>query len=300
MKISDILKGDIADFNTNGITLVTHSGPFHSDDVLATAILELLFEKRGINNFKVVRNSFPQKEGWNDDTPYMLIYDIGLGCYDHHQIGDDAKHCWRLDDDGEIRKFAAVGLLWAGIGPFMFPKYYMEIYNSLIRPVDDHDNGNGQNPLSKLISCFNGELNDSDKNFFEAVRAVKEMVSKMFHSYEEKDKDYQLIEFALYMGDDEDYQVLPQALVTSKFHPAGTAYCRDNNIPFYVYPSARGGWCFLTIGVTVEDQQKHLVDIPDDVRNWEGVTFLHPSCFLGSAVTRERAIEVVTSICNNQ
>lgn len=299
MKIYELLKQNANDLNKEGITLVTHSGPFHSDDVLATAILELFLEDRGITNFKVIRNSFPQKEGWTDDTPNMVIYDIGLGRYDHHQIGDAAKHCVRIDPDG-VRKYAAVGLLWKEIGPDMFTTYWGEIYNSLIRPIDDHDNGNGQNPLSKLISCFNGELADSDKNFFEAVGVIKGLVSKMFKSYEDKDKDFQVIEFGLTM-DDEDYQVIPgMALVTSKFHKAGSSYCWYKNIPFYIYPSARGGWCFMTIGVTPEDQKNHLVEIPDDVRNWEGVTFLHPSCFLGSAVTRERAIEVVTSICNNR
>ena len=73
---------------------------------------------------------------------------------------------------------------------------------------------------------------------------------------------------------------------------------KRHNIPFYIYPSQRGGWAFKTIGKTPTDMKNHLMDIPDEVRTWEGVTFLHPTCFLGSAKTKERAIEIVQTIVN--
>ena len=40
----------------------------------------------------------------------------------------------------------------------------------------------------------------------------------------------------------------------------------------------------------------HFVDIPESVRDWDGITFLHPNRFLGSAETKEIAIETVETI----
>ena len=73
------------------VTLVTHAGNFHSDDVVATAILELYFYDKGIKT-KIVRTFKPDEMGYTDDTPNCVIYYIGLGQYDHHQIGDADVH----------------------------------------------------------------------------------------------------------------------------------------------------------------------------------------------------------------
>ena len=305
MKIQDLITG-IVKMSTPGVfyapmkvKLVTHAGRFHSDEVTATAILELFLDKHNIE-YEVIRDSFPAKSGYTDESPDAIVYDIGLGMYDHHQHGIDAMHCRRLDEDGKISKYAAVGLIWKEIGPFMFKSLWSEIYDLYIREIDDHDNGNKGSQFSRMIALFNPQPGSDkyteDKAFFEVVKAVKTIFKKVFKSYDDLDQQYGVIALGLSFND-EDYIMTDNFLFTTKEYPAARSWCRNHDIPFYIYTSSRTGYCFETISVVPGDMKNHLKDIPKEVREWEGVNFLHPTCFLGAADTKERAIEIVETIC---
>ena len=280
------------------VTLVTHAGNFHSDDVVATAILRLYFQYKGIAT-NVVRTFKPAEMGYTDDTPNCVIYDIGLGQYDHHQIGDAAKHCIRIDtnEDGTTveRKYAAVGLLWKEIGEEIVGKYADVVYDNIIRPIDNHDNGFGHNPLSTLIGAMNSlkpeaTKEDHDNCFYKAVDVIKSMLVSMFLKYKLQIKNEEVLQKYAKPGS--------SCLVYNRYISGADEVCREMGIPFYVYPNIRGGWCFKTICPDPKNMSVHLVDIPDEVRTWTGVTFLHPSCFLGSADTKERAIEICENLCH--
>jgi uncharacterized UPF0160 family protein len=300
-KILDIIRNAYPQKDT--ITLVTHKGKFHSDDVMATAILKILFEKELKFKTNLVRTFTPKEDGYDDNTPNTIVYDIGLGQYDHHQVGEDAKHCIRLDkyldeygiENTVIRKHAAVGLIWNEIGvPWIGEKYAPVIYDTIIRYIDDHDNGFGHNPLSTLISNFNPNiLNPTDKMFDDSFKRAVFHCMSFFMSTIAHYKFIQNCEGALLIAVANSDGV---CLVTDYYLPGADDICRERHIPFYVYPNQRGGWCFKTISVSAEDMNTHICDIPDEVRDWEDVTFLHPSCFLGSAVTKERAIEICHKI----
>lgn len=75
----------------------THSGRFHADEVMSTAILKELFD------IEVVRSRDPGILNELD-----LIYDVGNGEFDHHQI--DKKY----REDGT--PYAACGLIWNRFG----------------------------------------------------------------------------------------------------------------------------------------------------------------------------------------
>ena len=291
-KVSEI------DKNTKMVTLVTHAGNFHSDDVVATAILKLYFSYNGIAT-KVVRTFKPAEMDYTDDTPNCVIYDIGLGQYDHHQIGDAAKHCIRIDtnEDGTTveRKYAAVGLIWKEIGEEIVGKYADVIYDSIIRPIDNHDNGFGHNPLSTLIGAMNSinpeaTKEEHDKCFYNAANKIISMLDSMFLKYQQQIKNEEELKKYAKPGS--------SCLVYDCYLSGADEVCREMGIPFYVYPNIRGGWCFKTICPDPKNMSVHLVDIPDEVRTWTGVTFLHPSCFLGSADTKERAIEICENLCH--
>lgn len=296
-KILDIIRN--ADPQKDTITLVTHKGKFHSDDVMATAILKILFEKELKFKTKLVRTFTPKEDGYDDNTPNTIVYDIGLGQYDHHQVGEDSKHCIRLDkyldeygiEHTSIRKHAAVGLIWNEIGEkWVGEKYAPVIYDTIIRYVDDHDNGFGHNPLSTFISNFNPNiLNPTDEMFDEAFNEAVSLCISFFMRTITHYRFIQRCEGALVIAVANSDGA---CLVTDYYIPGADDICRERSIPFYIYPNQRGGWCFKTISVSVEDMNSHICDIPNEVRDWEGVTFLHPSCFLGSAETKERAIEI--------
>lgn len=286
-RVSEIQKG-------NTVKLVTHAGNFHSDDVTATALLQLYFEKKGIRT-ELVRTFKPADAGYTDSTPNCVVYDIGLGQYDHHQVGPDAFHCLREDPDGVTRKYAAVGLLWREIGEELVGKYSLAVYDGIIKPIDDHDNGNGHNPLSTLIGNMNPTRSNPTETEFEvafchAVHLIKEMLCETFKKYRTQ------------LHNEEELRKYAKAgnayLISPTFMSGADEVCREMGIPFYVYPNIRGGWCFKTICPDPKNMSVHFVDIPDEVRTWTGVNFLHPSCFLGSADTKERACEICENLCH--
>jgi uncharacterized UPF0160 family protein len=281
------------------VKLVTHKGRFHSDDVAATAILKYFFNEIGVET-EVIRTFTPKEDGYTDSTPNCIVYDIGLGQYDHHQVGKDEQHVYRIDTnkDGEtiIRKYAAVGLIWKEIGQEWLGEYADTIYNQIIKYIDDSDNGFNFNPLSNLIRYQNTDkVNATEQDINYCFEEVVEILYKLISNT--------IRHFKYMKACEEDLEELSKDnapyLLSDQFLPGADKVCRAHNIPFYIYPNDRGGWCFKTINCNEDDNKAHLVDIPDEVRSWEGVTFLHPSCFLGSAITQERAIEICELLVKN-
>lgn len=265
---------------TNMIKLVTHAGVFHADDVAATALLQIYLSSKGYN-YEVIRTFNPKDEGYTDDTPDSIIYDIGGGKFDHHQIDDD--HIIR--EDG--LKYSSVGLIWQVVGKYFVGKYADEVYNNLFKHIDDQDNGNGMNPLSWSIRCF--------ENFNIAVITMKSIITNVIMSYNKRLKNEEKIEAVINNYYNNNFN--SNILVTDEYIDGMVTACSLNEIPFWIYPSERGGYCFRTIPANKNNPMgAHIIDIPQEVRNWEGVTFLHSTAFLGSAETKERAIEVVEKI----
>ena len=86
--------------------LVTHSGGFHADELLSSAVLTRLFPEA-----RLIRS---REEAWTKPAPDRLVYDVGraydpaAGIFDHHQR--EAP----LREDG--RPFSSFGLIWRSFG----------------------------------------------------------------------------------------------------------------------------------------------------------------------------------------
>lgn len=91
--------------NINEANCITHSGTMHADEVFATAFLDLYLE-----DVKVFRTN-----NVDDYSGDALVYDIGRGKYDHHQI-DAVKR-----DTGIT--YSSLGLLWKEFGRDFLKKY---------------------------------------------------------------------------------------------------------------------------------------------------------------------------------
>lgn len=135
---------------------ITHAGKFHADDVFSAAFLKILNQNIQIERVAKV-----------PDVYSGLVFDIGLGKYDHHQ----AKN--------ECRKngvpYASFGKLWREFAPLVFSPYIVKtIDKELVQPIDAADNGKGFNLLSVFISRLNPNWNEDeyeyhDENFNIAV-----------------------------------------------------------------------------------------------------------------------------------
>ena len=87
----------------SSFVIVTHKGIFHSDDVVAVAILCLLHRNENIVVIRCSRD--------DNDTQSMcsICVDVGEGAFDHHQAGFNAKR-----DSGIT--YASAGLVWKEFG----------------------------------------------------------------------------------------------------------------------------------------------------------------------------------------
>lgn len=111
---------------------ITHSGKFHVDDVISTIFLSKIMERIVLIRVPTIKNQTD-----ND----KIVYDIGLGEFDHHQKNRNGQR-----KNGIY--FSSIGLLWRKYGKEYLKKLKVEcvdktfdyIDNELIQYIDATDN----------------------------------------------------------------------------------------------------------------------------------------------------------------
>lgn len=136
----------MTDTNKSPAFIVTHSGSFHVDDVLAASVLARLFplvdlkRTRDPNELETFRN-----------TPNVILFDVGgdyapeMNNFDHHQIDAPLR-----EDD---LKYSAFGLIWRHYGmqylervapqadPAILAKTHAAVDEQIVQTIDEIDNG---------------------------------------------------------------------------------------------------------------------------------------------------------------
>lgn len=229
----------------------THNGPFHADDVLATAILFRRFA-----NPSVTRTRNPDELAAAD-----LRFDVGLKYdpatrdFDHHQ-GAGAR------PNGI--PYAAAGLLWKEYGAEICGDHQDvadEVDKTLIQPVDAHDNGyqlaeflHETKPLtiSGIIGLLNpswDEQQDFDNRFWQAVRIAGDILNRAISMAEGRVNAQQIVETALQERQDPRLVILPQ------FVPWQEVLCADPDALYVVYPGMNNQWNVQCVPVAAGVQQ---------------------------------------------
>lgn len=181
--------------------IITHSGPFHADDVLAVAILLDL-----VPTATVARTRDPQqlKEGVSD--PHTVMVDVGweydpaLRNFDHHQ-----QHFQKTRPNGI--PYASVGLVWSSFGDAWLKKVlhlqdpeerayiFQCVDEEMISSVDAFDCGVVEGThsvagsteemrvpsLADVIGTYNPawfEAAEFDTRFMEAAAAASELLRR--------------------------------------------------------------------------------------------------------------------------
>jgi uncharacterized UPF0160 family protein len=165
-------------------TLGTHSGKFHADDVMATAILRLL-----LGDIKVIRT-----RDENILSKLDFVYDIGLGEFDHHQLNKEMR-------ENNI-PYAACGLVWREFGSRVIQKFSSEfdendimwifdyVDKNLVQGIDATDNGIDikaeikETSISDIIQNFNptwDSKDSKDEAFEEATKYATEVLKRMIN-----------------------------------------------------------------------------------------------------------------------
>lgn len=169
----------------------THGGAMHADDVFAAAILKLIDDK-----FEIIRQRHREDELPLDDN--VLIFDIGLGCFDHHQ--KDAK----LRPSG--KKYASVGLIfaefWKDMG--LTEEEYTYLDKTLIEKIDYSDNYGDLCDYSTMIDYFNlswiilknksddAIFNLENKCFEKAIEFAQEIILNELNFYRNKSSNNEI------------------------------------------------------------------------------------------------------------
>jgi len=165
-------------------TIGTHSGKFHADDVMATAILRLL-----LGDIKVTRT-----RDENILRELDLVYDISLGEFDHHQLNKELR-------ENNI-PYAACGLIWREFGSRVIQNINFEldeddimwifdyVDENLLQGIDATDNGIDikseikETSISDIIQSYNPSWDSNDLNddaFEEAAQFAKEVLKRLIN-----------------------------------------------------------------------------------------------------------------------
>lgn len=163
--------------------VITHSGPFHADDVFAVATLQLHL---GLENIELIRTRDEVIIATGDIVLDVGgVYDPERQRFDHHQVGAPVR------DNGV--PYAAFGLIWKHFGSKVTGSASVAdtIEKSLVWSIDASDNGVSvynlteleikPTTISDIVSLFNpmeGTAADIDAAFLSATALAREILLK--------------------------------------------------------------------------------------------------------------------------
>jgi uncharacterized UPF0160 family protein len=165
------------------IRIITHSGTFHVDELLAVAALEILFDGKP---YEVVRSRDPEVWKTGDYVVDVgLVYDPARNRFDHHQKGGAG--------DREGIPYSSFGLVWKKFGVEISGSREVAeaIERRIARPIDMGDSGlssytptvPGLHPylLHDYVAAHRptwkeGEINDV--RFAEMVRFMRDLLQR--------------------------------------------------------------------------------------------------------------------------
>ena len=159
--------------NIEEANCVTHSGKFHVDDVISTVFISKIVDE-------VILIRIPNIN--NKDLTNKIVYDIGLGEFDHHQKNRNGKR-----ENGIY--YSSIGLLWKKFGKKYLKqikvknaeKVFEYMDSELIQYIDATDNMQFEYLKSKtspdFVKLYNPNWNEdiSEKEaFINAIRMADE------------------------------------------------------------------------------------------------------------------------------
>jgi uncharacterized UPF0160 family protein len=277
--------------------VLTHSKTFHADDVFGVAFCKLInpdiFVYRTVEQEKI--NEVKEYSDW-------LVFDIGLGEYDHHQKEGKAlrpeSDGTYVTSDGKVSciPYCGFGLLWRDFGHLLCPEYeaWKRVDQSLVLPIDKADNGVCQNLLSSSIKVMNPvwdtETETEDMAFNKALSsAIDILKSHIDHANAAVRAKDLLLEN--YFGG--------ELLIMDQYLPwLGTVLDDEKfkDVLFAIYPSNRhpGGYNVQTVPKNAGSMVEKRAYFPEEWLGHEdpdrGIHFAHTSNYLIGCDSKEQAI----------
>ena len=292
--------------NIEQANCITHSGTMHADEVFATAFLDMYLGERTVFRTNIVPDNI---------NPNILVYDVGRGKYDHHQL--DA-----LKRENNIT-YSSFGLLWKDFGRDFLKKQDIEyvedvflgIDKDLVEYIDADDNGFFPKidakymvkTLPGIIKIFNPSyLADEDEStqFEKAVSLAKTILEEeILYINGKVYADKQIQELLEDINENDKYIILNTYL---PYEESVLNNEKANNILFVAFPSNRGGYAIKTLPKSIDDKTARL-EFPEEwgglegkelqeVSGIKGLSFCHVGRFIISCKDLDTVYEVFDKI----
>jgi uncharacterized UPF0160 family protein len=285
----------------SNITIATHDGTFHADEVFAIAILKLIY-----TDISIIRSRDPEKFNKAD-----IIIDIG-GKYDANNKFFDHHMTEGAGTRPNDIPYAACGLIWKHYGKELAPSkiVYDNIERSIIQSIDAIDTGYSmddnfnklnQYTVSDIIDGFNPPWYDeeisSDTAFEQAISfAEKILKNKLNHALGIK-------KAATYVREAILNTIDPRYVVLDKYCPWQDIVLEESDALFVAFPASPGDWRVRAVPLKKGSFQlkqplpkewagKTLHEMPE-ITGVADATFCHRSCFIAGAKSREGAIALI-------
>jgi uncharacterized UPF0160 family protein len=287
----------MAKITMTDLTIATHNGNFHADDVFSVAALKIIFP-----SFKLIRTRDLDQIAKAD----IVIdvggeYDADAGRFDHHQRGGAGAR-----DNGI--PYSSFGLIWQKYG-IEICQGHEEVAKSvdaqLVSTIDAIDCGYVEGvvegiSLSQTISMFNPtwqETSEFDRCFDEAVEFALRVLTRFITTVKGGINAKEIVAQAITNAND------PRVIVLEKYVPWKTTVHALSKIALYmVYPSPTGQWRIQTVPVepgSFEDRKplpKTWAGLSDqELQTVTGINdamFCHNGLFIAGAQSFESTIKM--------
>jgi len=290
------------------VTVVTHNGSFHADDVFACATLSLWAEKENIN-LKIVRSrddNIIKKADMVVDVGD--IYDPEKGRFDHHQRGGAGEH-----DNGI--QYASFGLVWKKYGEQICDQEIAKtIENKLVLPIDAIDNGvNVSKNLREDVKEYSVaremiyplRFSPDGKGFEHFIEIAKIILKSEINMLRQITDQQKRVEKEI------ESQLEPEILILNEDIYWDKVVTSHRKIKAAIYPEPDASWwCAEVARDDLTDYNSNRASFPESWRglrdealvNISGVpeaVFCHRAGFFAVAKTKEAALEMARCALQN-
>jgi uncharacterized UPF0160 family protein len=303
----------------NVITIVTHDGVFHADDVFAVATILMVVGPRfdpftGKERVRIVRTrSHKLIEAADIVVDVGGVFDVATNRFDHHQGAGER-------DSGV--PYAAFGLVWDEYGYTVCRSALLgtdsghlggeaqhAVASSLVEALDAHDTGHtkaGAAGIPAAISAFNPRWDEDQteehfaRKFDDAVSFAQGVLARSIHSAASAISAKVEVDAAI----ESTLEVRDALLVLERYAPwqeRVTTHHEGSHLKFVVYPAVDGSWRAQTIQVYNDKFRPVRCSFPkvwwgmrgdqlDAATALPGCTFCHINGFVLGHATREGAV----------
>lgn len=286
-------------YSSKQISVGTHNGIFHYDEVVAIALISILHN----GNISVVRSRNPNALKLCD-----IVVDVGGGIFDHHMPGGNGCR-----DSGT--SYASAGLIWQAYGPQILSTLgcskshiatcHSRVDKELIEDLDKIDNGMSARSPFEFISYFLpnwDEAKSSDLCFIEALTTVTPILKKAIFKIIREENDNINLRIALAISGSGNIMDIPSQFI--KWQPVILEHnaTSSSKIDFVIFPYPAGGYAAQCVPPSASEPFKQRIPFPKawagqteklpKISKVKGATFCHNACFFVRGKTHEDVVEL--------